>query len=246
MSDSWHVDVLLEGSSVMSSCTLVSSRACRVLVDTSLSIEEPALLAALRARHLEPADIDVVVNTHLHIDHCGNNALFPRAAIYASKAEFDWALAFYDAIFASPVPERVAGAFYPELAASDVKTRTIRSVARIARLFWNRSRLGDESRFRWLESSNLPAGLEVLETPGHTPHHLSIRVGGISPVIIAGDAVLAAAADAKVRTMIPYSLAQAVETRRALVESGAMIVPGHGPAFEPGAADPVRPRPRAH
>jgi hypothetical protein len=37
--------------------------------------------------------------------------------------------------------------------------------------------------------------------------------------------------DAKVRTMIPHSQAVYLETRRALLERGERIVPGHGPAF---------------
>lgn len=236
MSDSWTVDLLLEGTSYSSTCTLLRRGSCRVLVDTGLSLQEDALLEALHAHGLEPPDIDVVVNTHLHVDHCGNNALFRRAAILVSKAEFDWALAFYAAIFASESPERVVGGFYPELAASDVRPRTIRSVTRLARLLWSRSRLGDERQYGWLESSNLPAGLEVAPTPGHTPHHLSIRVAAAAPVIVAGDAVLAADPKARVRTMIPYCRAQSVETRRALVASGAVIVPGHGPVFVPAGA----------
>ena len=40
---------------------------------------------------LKPEDIDVVVNTHLHFDHCGNNALFKDAKFYVQTRELHYA-----------------------------------------------------------------------------------------------------------------------------------------------------------
>jgi len=42
---------------------------------------------------LEPEDIDIVVNTHLHFDHCGNNMLFPNAKFYVQADEIRYAYA---------------------------------------------------------------------------------------------------------------------------------------------------------
>ncbi|MGE5243093.1 MAG: MBL fold metallo-hydrolase [Betaproteobacteria bacterium] len=233
MSNAWVVEPLVQGSNYSSSCTLLTGGTHRVLVDTGLSVEEAVLLRALRARHLTPADIDIVINTHLHVDHCGNNALFTRASIFLSREEWRWTDAFYAAIFSSRAPERVAIEFYPELPSYDLKPRTIRNVARLARLVWRRERLGSEARFRWIETAELPSGLEVLPTPGHTPFHVSIRVVGALPVIVAGDAVLAEDPEAKVRTMVPYSRAAFAATRAALLARGERIIPGHGAAFRP-------------
>jgi N-acyl homoserine lactone hydrolase len=38
---------------------------------------------------MSPADIGIVVNTHLHFDHCGQNAVFSHAACYVQRAEHD-------------------------------------------------------------------------------------------------------------------------------------------------------------
>jgi len=238
MSDAWTVEPILRGTGWSSTCTLLTGRDARGIVDTGLSIQEGELVAALRARGVAPGDVDFVINTHLHLDHCSNNCIFPRARIYLSEAEWRWTDAFYSAIFATRTPEQAALPFYPELPSHNLPLKTIRNVARMVKLFWTRERVGEE-RFHWLETSALPGGLTVLQTPGHTPHHISLRVAGPVPVLIAGDAVLAEDAAARVRTMIPHNRVQFLATRQALLDQGGVIVPGHGAMFtahpEPGA-----------
>ena len=46
-----------------------------------------AVVSQLPRHGLEPGDIDVVICSHLHPDHCGCNAAFPRATIIAHAAE---------------------------------------------------------------------------------------------------------------------------------------------------------------
>ena len=36
---------------------------------------------------MSPADIGLVINTHLHFDHCGQNAVFKHAPFYVQRAE---------------------------------------------------------------------------------------------------------------------------------------------------------------
>jgi glyoxylase-like metal-dependent hydrolase (beta-lactamase superfamily II) len=64
-----------------SSVTLIISGSRRIIVDTGLSGEEETILCALAELGLEPEDIDVIINTHSHPDHCGNNHLFSRAEV---------------------------------------------------------------------------------------------------------------------------------------------------------------------
>jgi glyoxylase-like metal-dependent hydrolase (beta-lactamase superfamily II) len=62
---------------------------------------QPAqLLTNLAAAGVAPEDIDIVVNTHLHFDHCGWNTVrkggkivptFPRAKYYAPEGEWQYA-----------------------------------------------------------------------------------------------------------------------------------------------------------
>lgn len=47
----------------------------------------------LEKHNLKPGDIDVVVNTHLHFDHCGNNQYFRNAKFYVQAEELHYAYA---------------------------------------------------------------------------------------------------------------------------------------------------------
>ncbi|MFQ6080915.1 MAG: N-acyl homoserine lactonase family protein [Candidatus Bathyarchaeia archaeon] len=52
-----------------------------------------ALRAQLQKHDLKLEDIDMVINTHLHFDHCGNNASFPNAKFYVQGDELRYAYA---------------------------------------------------------------------------------------------------------------------------------------------------------
>src|SRR6202165_3999605 len=43
---------------------------------------------ALRGHDVHPSDIRWVINSHLHFDHCGQNAVFPQAPFYVQREEY--------------------------------------------------------------------------------------------------------------------------------------------------------------
>ncbi len=67
----------------------------RVLVDTGMTELHQAvadldpLLRPLSKQDFDLAGIDIVVNTHLHFDHCGGNHLFAGRPIYVQRRELD-------------------------------------------------------------------------------------------------------------------------------------------------------------
>lgn len=54
---------------------------------------ENSLLVQLGKQGLKPEDVTAVINTHLHFDHCGNNALFKNAKFYVQTEELRYAYA---------------------------------------------------------------------------------------------------------------------------------------------------------
>ncbi|WP_371822342.1 MBL fold metallo-hydrolase [Conexibacter sp. SYSU D00693] len=67
----------------------------RILVDTGIEQLHPAAadldprLWPLAGQDLDLASIDLVVNTHLHFDHCGGNHLLAGTPFYVQRRELD-------------------------------------------------------------------------------------------------------------------------------------------------------------
>jgi N-acyl homoserine lactone hydrolase len=62
----------------------------RVLVDTGMTESTPDLDVEWPNRLLprpDLSDVEVVINTHLHFDHCGGNRLFPGVPIHVQRLE---------------------------------------------------------------------------------------------------------------------------------------------------------------
>ena len=70
-----------------------------VLVDTGVGgpqqvlddwrVVNRSVADALAELDMSPADIGLVINTHLHFDHCGQNAVFRHAPFYVQRAELN-------------------------------------------------------------------------------------------------------------------------------------------------------------
>ncbi len=91
-----HVaDLHVEGDVMPVYVHVIDHPDARVLVDTGMTELHPALadldptLRPLTEQDFDLAAIDIVVNTHLHADHCGGNHLFPGKPIYVQRQELD-------------------------------------------------------------------------------------------------------------------------------------------------------------
>ena len=138
------------------------------LIDTGTNDSLPATLAALEKVGLQPANVDYVILTHIHLDHAGGAgammAAFPNAKLVVHPrgsrhmADPSKLLAGVRAVYG----EEATAKLYGELLPID-PARIIDAT--------------DELR--------LPLGtntLRCLDTPGHARHHISIvdeKTGGI-------------------------------------------------------------------
>ena len=57
-------------------------------IDEAFQPQRRQLSEALGAHGLDVHDVVLLVNTHLHFDHCGSNHLFPRMPIYVQEDEY--------------------------------------------------------------------------------------------------------------------------------------------------------------
>jgi N-acyl homoserine lactone hydrolase len=88
-------DLLAEDERMPVYVHLIDHPDARVLVDTGMTQLHPAVadlgprIRPLSEQNLDLAGVDIVVNTHLHFDHCGGNHLFEGRPIYVQRQELD-------------------------------------------------------------------------------------------------------------------------------------------------------------
>jgi N-acyl homoserine lactone hydrolase len=148
----------------------------RILVDTGCSAPESAAkyhypfirkpeedpTRALEAIGVNPSEIDIVVATHLHWDHCYNHELFTNARFFIQRTELQFAAAPYP-IFANAYEAPTTGMIPPY----------------------------SKTKFEVLDGDfDLADGLKIVFAPGHTPGMQCVVVNTAKGVYyIAGDNV---------------------------------------------------------
>jgi glyoxylase-like metal-dependent hydrolase (beta-lactamase superfamily II) len=148
---------------------LIKTPAALVLVETGIGPkldrklhslygveQDPGLIGSLARLGFGPEEVDFVINTHLHFDHCGGNTLrngkgevvpaFPRARYIIQRGEWEWA---------NNPHEREKGSYRPE----------------------NFRPLADFGLLDLVDGdSPVTDGVEVMLAPGHTARHQCVKV----------------------------------------------------------------------
>lgn len=120
--------------------------------------EDQDIVSGLRAHGVEPEDVDIVVLTHLHFDHIGNNHLFPNATFIVQRDE---------------VPQGFVPPKYNQFAYSEYSYKVADVRDRITIIE------GDHQ---------LEPGVRLLRIGGHTPGTMAVVVDTeIGRVCLAGD-----------------------------------------------------------
>jgi glyoxylase-like metal-dependent hydrolase (beta-lactamase superfamily II) len=133
------------------------------LVDTGLGPQPREFMPETEStllHQLEPESVDLVIHTHLHVDHVGWDGVFPRARYVVHQD--DWSF------FMAPWQTRVR----PHLHRLEP--------------------LQEEGLVDLVSGeSEVAPGIRVLQSPGHTPGHMHVRVenAGAAAVVLGDVAV---------------------------------------------------------
>ena len=155
-------------------CLLIEHESGLVLIDTGAGNKEnekfhdiygvqnagengaTQLEDGLRDLRVQPSDVALVINTHLHFDHAGGNTTrtadgrviptFPNARYVVQKGEYD---------YATHTNERTAASYFPH----------------------NFVPVMDAGRFDLVSGEQeIVKGITVVPTPGHVPFHQGIKL----------------------------------------------------------------------
>jgi glyoxylase-like metal-dependent hydrolase (beta-lactamase superfamily II) len=153
------------GIAIQATCLLVKTGQKLVLLDTGFGPDfEPnvgKLVENLETEGVKPADIDIVINSHAHLDHIGGNTdaegkpVFPNARYIISKDELEfWA--------SEPSLEQLE-------VADSMKQTVLMTVHKNLLLIQDRFDIVD------YETEILP-GIKTMAAPGHTPGHMMLAI----------------------------------------------------------------------
>ncbi|HUX34939.1 MAG TPA: MBL fold metallo-hydrolase [Gemmatimonadaceae bacterium] len=202
-------------------CLLVEHERGLVLIDNGLGNKESAkfhqiygvenagaggrtwLEDALQQLGVSPADVMMMLDTHLHFDHAGGNTYvdaegqvrltFPRARYVVQRAEYQWA---------THTNERTAASYFDHNFAPVMEAGRLELVQG--------------------EVEILP-GITLMPTPGHTPGHQSVRLdsGGETALFLAD--LVPTAAHLPLPWIMGYDVEPLVtlETKRRLLRTAA-------------------------
>ena len=150
-------------------CFLVRTPEATILLDTGVGpdvdrryvdfysfVRDPGLFGLLAGQGLEPSAIDIVINSHLHFDHCGGNTLrtadgrwtpaFPKARYVVQRGEWEQALQPVERDKPSYIPSRLKP-------------------------------LGGPGILSFVEGDGQVApGVEAVLVPGHTAFHQGVKI----------------------------------------------------------------------
>lgn len=184
--------------------------------DPSWHRQQRAFLQALKATGTEPADVDVVLCTHLHVDHVGWNTFwdgvrwqptFPNARYLFERDEFEhWA-----SLAGAPEPDPPHGE-----SRRDAALRRFRETQRLT--FADSVQPIVAAGLVQTVARDHPVceGIRLIPTPGHTPGHVSVEVrDGEAAAVISGDCVHhpCQIAQPSWRTLVDADHVQAAATR---------------------------------
>lgn len=224
-------------------CLLIEGPDGLILVDTGIGNKESekfhdiygvenagdptALEDAIREAGFEPADLDLVINTHLHFDHAGGNTVrrdgrvVPAfdAPYWVQRGEWE---------FAHLENERIRGSYFTA----------------------NFDPVHEADRFRFVEGpQEVVPGVQVVPTPGHVPHHQSVRIESEGRVAFYLGDLVPTTAHLPLPWIMGYDVEPLVtlETKREWLararEQRWLLIFEHDPETPWGYLDPAEERP---
>lgn len=203
-----RIDIIAEGSTVNTDVGIIGFCSViliegekRVLFDSAHVGRRTYIEAQLQQRGISPHDIDLQVLSHAHWDHCQNCDLFDRAPMLLHRDERRYA--------SNPHPNDWAT---PKWTGAALETINLIEVG---------------------EGYEIMPGCRIIDLPGHSPGSIGVEVETDTDLaIICGDAIHnAAVAQRGHNPLVFWDADQADASIKRVVQSGAVIYPGHDRPF---------------
>jgi glyoxylase-like metal-dependent hydrolase (beta-lactamase superfamily II) len=184
------VTIELPAASYRFSTTATVVRTDSELVVLDTGFPDTGLEKELHNIGLDPLDVTLVANTHFHVDHFGGNRLFKKARILMSREEHRYQLEWHRFYLAASNREAFVIDSFPRLGEREA-VKLVQFLDVVKKRYFKKEYFGDLEHAVFVEDEpTLPDWLQVIKTPGHTPHHLSYVLRGRNAgAIVTGDII---------------------------------------------------------
>ncbi|MEE2822640.1 MAG: MBL fold metallo-hydrolase [Acidobacteriota bacterium] len=149
-------------------CLLIQTGEANILIDTGCGFKyskkeiqiynldnKTNLLDELAQVSLDPEDIDVVINTHLHFDHCGGNTIYKNGEIVPTFPQAEYWISRLEYEDAQQPNERTKATYYPH----------------------NWEPVEESNLLNIFDGEpEVAPGVQLVHTPGHTAGHYSVKI----------------------------------------------------------------------
>ena len=198
---------LIDGT--MANCYAVNLDGRNILIDTGTRGSSKKIIEYYRKKNMKP---EIVLITHYHPDHVGG--------LKAIKTEFGAEIY---------VPDAEVGVISGREKMTPAKSLASRMVAG----FMKSEPVEDLKKASDLKVE----GIEVVETPGHTPGSTSYYFSNEDAIFV-GDAVVVSSGKLGLNRTFTLDIQKAEESRKKIIDSPAKIIlSGHGDVYRKPQSD---------
>ena len=191
------------------------------LIDTGLPGSHPKILKYLEERGFSATNLKRIILTHSDMDHVGGLAALKRASGART--------------FASSIEATAIAQGRPSRRIRPTQLRRRLFMALIRR-FYRAAPIKVDEILSEGQVLDVLGGLHVLETPGHTPGHISLFAPAVG-VLFVGDSIISR--DGSLIGSVPantWDQTKAAESVRKQAALGARVIcSGHGPVVKDAA-----------
>lgn len=216
-----------------STSCLICKDDLKIIIDTGAKDRQALLLKNIEKRNIKPEEIDIVLNTHIHLDHCWNNHLFPYATYYCSEKEYRMLLEIVELINSNNAKIDEIIKYYLFL----MPNETPEFLKKLVIDFLYKDKIFE----KMLETSRISEslldkeGIQIVKTPGHTGGHVSFiyedeeedqKYVFLGDSIINGDHF-----GRKQRILFTKDINQYYMSKDKIEQQEGVFIPGHGQQF---------------
>lgn len=220
--------------SIQISSTLVQADNRNFLIDTGFT-NQKEIVYVLNKLGISALDVHYILNTHVHLDHCGGNRYFKNAQIYLSEADYFFQRDFMHTLSETSLDkiESTIKKFFPNF--NDKQAALFSPLAKQMANFWEDDIVGNTEQIHYIEKEWPFDFIEAVATPGHSIQHYCFKVhSNPKSFLVTGDALTTRTAFRLNKLDFPYCYdsKEYLRSQKKIGEFVGVIIPGHDKPFD--------------